>query len=64
MDRKDFLKCRDDLVRILEGYEAQECQLVEVFAAALNECLADSHFIASVQLHDKVSFTGKTWVSQ
>lgn len=64
MERKEFLKCRDELVHILESCGAENHELAEVCAAALNELFADTHFVASVQLHDKISFTGNTWIAE
>lgn len=64
MERKEFLKCRDELVHLLESYSAENYELAEVCAAALNELFADTHFVASVQLHDKISFTGNTWIAE
>lgn len=43
MERKDFLKCRDELVHILESCDAENHELAEVCAAAFNELFADSH---------------------
>ena len=64
MEKKDFLKCRDELVHILKSYGAENYELAEVCAAALNELFVDSHFVASVQFHDKISYTGKIWIAE
>lgn len=64
MEKKEFLKCRKELVHILESYSAENYELAEVCVAALNELFADSHFVASVQFHDKISYTGNTWTAE
>lgn len=35
---------------------------LEVCVLAISEFLIDEHFTVTVQLHDKVEFTGKTWI--
>lgn len=61
MEKKKFLQCRAEVLRVLENYDAQDYELGEVCVSALNERIMGSHFVASIQFHDKISFTGKTW---
>lgn len=64
MEKRDFWKCRGELVQILENYNAEKCELAEVCVAALNELFAASHFVASIQFHDKVSFQKSEWIAR
>lgn len=42
-----------------------ECKIkvLELCVVALSEYMADEHFPVTIQLHDKVSFTGNTWLA-
>lgn len=35
---------------------------LEVCVLAMSDFLSDDHFTVTVQLHDKVEITGKTWI--
>ena len=64
MEKKEFWKCRGELVQILGNYDAENYELAEVCVAALNELFADSHFVASIQFQDKISFQGSDWTTR